>query len=63
MVLGMPNVRGMSGVLVVLVMLVVPKGRPVGSAGRVRLWAERPGRPLRSGRRRTAVSRGVSALS
>ncbi|MDP9950407.1 hypothetical protein J2S51_003161 [Streptomyces sp. DSM 41269] len=56
MVLGMPNVRGMSGVLVVL------KGRPVGSAGRVRLWAERPGRPLRSGRRRTAVSRGVSAL-
>ncbi|CAM5630084.1 hypothetical protein SCALM49S_05994 [Streptomyces californicus] len=56
MVLGMPNVRGMSGVLVVL------KGRPVGSAGRVRLWAERPGRPLRSGRRRTAVSQGVSAL-
>ncbi|MCC0580148.1 MULTISPECIES: hypothetical protein [Streptomyces] len=55
----MPNVRGMSGVLVVLVVL---KGRPVGSAGRVRLWAERPGRPLRSGRRRTAVSRGVSAL-
>ena len=46
----------------VLVVLVVPKGRPVGSAGRVRLWAERPGRPLRSGRRRTAVSRGVSAL-
>ncbi len=56
MVLGMPNVWGMSGVLVVL------KGRPVGSAGRVRLWAERPGRPLRSGRRRTAVSQGVSAL-
>ncbi len=70
MVLGMPNVRGMSGVLVVLVVLVVPKGlaggkRPgtaVGGAAREAAPVGASAHRREPGRQRTAVSLGGSAL-